>query len=287
MATEKRARKKAARDAVLEAQAAEARRRKYARLGAVGLVIALVVGLALVSGGDDDGAQPGDAAGDAQTEEVACGGERPAEPSSQQYDGPPDLEVEPGVDYRAVIHTSCGDIEIDLLEDTAPASVANFVFLAEEGFYTGLIWHRVEQNAVIQTGDPNGQNGEEPDGPGYSVPDEFPDSGSEYIFGTVGMANAGPGTTGSQFFVVVHDPDKSCNAEGELLKGDAADDPARGNYCPAGYQPLYSIFAQVAPESFETLLTIAREPTRAGNDPVEAVKPVDPIYIESIEITRT
>lgn len=287
MATEKRARKKAARDALLEAQAAEARRRKYARLGGVGLVIALVVGLALASGGEDNGGQPNDAAGDAQSEEVACGGEKPAEPTSQQYDSPPEPEVEPGVDYGAVIRTSCGDIELDLLEDKAPASVANFVFLAEEGFYNGLIWHRVEQNAVIQTGDPNGQNGEEPDGPGYSIPDEFPERGSEYVFGTVGMANAGPGTTGSQFFVVVHDPKKSCNAKGELLKGEAAKDPERGSYCPAGYQPLYSIFAEVDPESFETLLTIAKEPTRAGNDPVEAVKPVDPIYIESIEITRT
>lgn len=286
MATEKRARKKAARDALLEARAAEARRRRSARLGAVGLVIALVVGLALASGRDDE-PQQNEAANDTPVEEVACGGEKPPEPASQQYDSAPGLDLEPDVDYRAVITTSCGDIAIDLLEDKAPRSVANFVFLAEEGFYDGLIWHRVEQNAVIQTGDPNGQNGQEPDGPGYTIPDEFPERGREYIFGTVGMANAGPGTTGSQFFVVVHDPEKSCDADGELLEGDAGEDPEEGFHCPAGYQPLYSIFAEVDETSYETLLTIAALPTRAGNDPVEAVKPVTPVYIESIEITTT
>lgn len=287
LATDKRARKKAARDALLEQRAAEARRRKYARLGGVGLVLALVIGLALTSGNKDEGKESAAAGGEKKTsEEVACGAERPEEADPQQYDSAPPLELEDGVNYAATIRTSCGDIHIDLLEDKAPASVANFVFLAEEGFYDGLIWHRVEQNAVIQTGDPDGQNGQEPDGPGYSIPDEFPDKGSEYIFGTVGMANAGPGTTGSQFFVVVHDPEKSCDAKGNLLKGDAASDPEKGEYCPAGYQPLYSIFAVVLPDSFETLLEIAKQPTKGGNDPVEAVKPVAPVYIESIEIER-
>jgi peptidylprolyl isomerase len=150
-----------------------------------------------------------------------------------------------------------------LLEDSAPISVNNFVFLAREGFYDGLIWHRVEGDSVIQTGDPNGQNGVEPDGPGYAIDDEPPTKASEYVYGVVGMANSGPNTGGSQFFIVVH-------------KGG-----------PAGFPPNYSIFGEVAESSYEALEAIRKLPTKGGNDPVEAVKPIVPVYIESIDIVET
>ncbi|MFP5298738.1 MAG: peptidylprolyl isomerase, partial [Actinomycetota bacterium] len=204
----------------------------------------------------------------------------PEEADPQQYDSSPTLELEPGVDYRAVIETSCGTIEMDLLEEEAPASVANFVFLAGEGFYNGLLWHRVERNSVIQTGDPDGQNGTPPDGPGYFIPDEFPERDNEYIYGVVGMANAGPGTTGSQFFIVIHDPDKSCDGKGRPQK---AGTPGT-HHCPAGFQPLYNIFGRVSESSYETLERIAAQETQGGNNPVEAVKPVANIYINSIQI---
>jgi cyclophilin family peptidyl-prolyl cis-trans isomerase len=287
LATEKRARKKAARDAALAARGAAARRRRNARLGAVALVIALLAGLAIFGGDDDTDGEPSADKEQEEKTEVACGGEQPPQADPQQYPSPPDLSLEEGVDHRAVVHTSCGDIEIDLLEDKAPQSVANFVFLAHEGFYDGQIWHRVEQNAVIQAGDPNGQNGEEPDGPGYSIPDEFPEKSSDYIYGTVGMANAGPGTTGSQFFIVVHDLKKSCNEQGAPLEGEAAEDPEKGFHCPAGYQPQYSIFGTVDQSSYETLQEISRLKIKGGNNPVEAVKPVDPVYVESIEIIES
>lgn len=287
MATEKRARKKAARDAALTARVAAARRRRNARLGAAALVITLLAGLAILGGGDDTDGETSADKERKETTEVACGGEQPPEADPQQYPSPPDLSLEEGIDHRAVVHTSCGDIEIDLLDEKAPQSVANFVFLAREGFYDGLTWHRVEQNAVIQAGDPNGQNGEEPDGPGYTIPDEFPERSSEYIYGTVGMANAGPGTTGSQFFIVVHDLKRSCNRKGEPLEGEAADDPERGFHCPAGYQPQYSIFGTVDEGSYETLQAISRLEIKGGNDPVEAVKPITPVYIESIEIVES
>ena len=272
MATEKRARKKAARDAALAAREAEMRRRRWARLGAVGLVIALIVGLAIFSGDDsgDGGGNGGDsepAAGETSAAPggVACGAEEPPAADPQQYEEPRNV-TEEGVDYGAIIQTSCGDIEMDLLEEKAPETVNNFIFLAREGYYDGLIWHRVEPDSVIQTGDPDGVNGQEPDGPGYTIADEFPQEASEYVYGVVGLANAGPGTGGSQFFIVVHDPDG-----GE----------------PAGFQPLYSIFAEVAESSYPTLEEISKQETFGGNDPAQATVPVSPIYIEAIEITES
>jgi len=280
MAQEKRARKKAARDAALAAQEAEMRRRRWARLGAVGLVLALIVGLAIFTGDDDKGGDGGNEPAASSPEapessapesapaagEVACGAEAPEPANPKQYDKAPDLTLEDGVDYSAVIHTSCGDIEMDLLEDKAPQTVANFVFLAEDGFYDGLIWHRVEANAVIQMGDPNGQNGVPPDGPGYDIPDEFPQKAKEYVYGVVGLANAGPGTGGSQVFIVVHDREG-----GE----------------PAGYQPFYTIFGQVSESSYDVLDEISKQETIGGTDPAQATVPVKTIYIDSIEITRS
>jgi cyclophilin family peptidyl-prolyl cis-trans isomerase len=290
MATEKRARKKQARDNVAAQRAAEFRRRRNSRLAGIGLVSLAVVGFALFSGsGDDEPSDPASGAGatagpDASEDPltVACDAEAPPEANPQQYDSPPRLDLPKNLDLKAIITTSCGDIELDLLEDKAPESVVNFVFLARDGFYDGLIWHRVESNAVIQTGDPNGQNGVEPDGPGYSIADEFPAKAQDYVYGVVGMANAGPGTTGSQFFIVVHDRDGGCNAKGEPLGKNA--DASQAVPCPAGYQPLYNIFGEVSESSYDTLDRIAALETRGGTDPVEAVKPIDTVFIESIEI---
>jgi peptidylprolyl isomerase len=273
MATDKRARKKDARDAALAARRAELRRRQLVRLFGILVVVAAIVVWALVTGGEDEPQEPA-AGGDATPAvsetaaavegEIACGGEAPPAAAPQEYDAPglTKSDLGQGVDYRAVIHTSCGDIEMDLLEDKAPESVASFIFLATEGYFDGLLWHRIERDFVIQTGDPNGQNGVEPDGPGYSIPDEFPEKSNEYVFGAVGMANAGPGTTGSQFFIVTHEP------VGE----------------PAGLQPLYTIFATVDEASFQVLTDLQSLETLGGNDPVEASKPVMPAYINSIEI---
>jgi cyclophilin family peptidyl-prolyl cis-trans isomerase len=115
-------------------------------------------------------------------------------------------------------------------------------------------------------GDPDGVNGQEPDGPGYTIPDEFPAKAKEYVYGVVGLANAGPGTGGSQVFIVVHDPEG-----GE----------------PAGYQPLYSIFGEVSEDSYPVLEEISRVETYGQNDPAQATVPIETIYINSIEITRT
>ena len=281
---DKRARKKQHRNEMRAAQqAALARRRNMRLLGAM-LVLAVLVGGAIFFSQEED-TEPSDSAPEAASSpepeaEAACGAEPPppADPKTD-YTEPEDV-MEKGVDYTATIHTSCGEIVIDLLEETTPKSVNNFIFLAQEGYYDGNIWHRVEQNSVIQAGDPNGQNGVPPDGPGYTIEDELPEKSNQYVYGVVGMANAGPNTGGSQFFIVIQ------------------------KNRPAGYQPFYSIFGEVTEGStgaspddigcnvegeglIPTLEAIGCQPTNTGAaDAAEAVKPIVPIYIESIEINE-
>lgn len=281
MATEKRARKKEARDVALAQREAALRRRRTTRTALLGGLILLILGLVMFSGRDKT-EDPTGAAGRDEPAQSKCEEIDPPASDPQRYETQPDLpELEEGVDYSVIVHTTCGEIEMDLLEEKAPESVSNFIFLAQEDFYDGLLWHRVESNSVIQTGDPDGQNGSEVDGPGYAIDDEFPAAGREYTYGVVGMANSGPGTTGSQWFIVVHDPEGSCDDKGRPLQGDAAEE---GVPCPAGFQPLYNIFAEVSPDGYETLQNISSAPTQGGNVPVEAVKPVTPIYITDIEV---
>jgi peptidyl-prolyl cis-trans isomerase B (cyclophilin B) len=100
----------------------------------------------------------------------------------------------------ATIHTSMGDIEVELFDEDAPKTVANFTKLAGDGFYDGLVFHRVIPDFMIQGGCPEGSGR---GGPGYRFPDE--PVKAEYTLGAVAMANAGPDTNGSQFFVCIDD----------------------------------------------------------------------------------
>jgi len=102
--------------------------------------------------------------------------------------------------YTATISTEKGQIVLDLDPSLAPKTVNNFVFLAKQGFYDGLKWHRVVPGFVIQGGDPQGTGA---GGPGYKFPDE-PVKGP-YVDGSVAMANSGPNTNGSQFFICIAD----------------------------------------------------------------------------------
>ncbi len=119
---------------------------------------------------------------------------------------------------KAVISTNKGDIEIDLYADKAPKTVSNFIYLAQNGFYNGLTFHRVEPGFVIQGGDPSG-NGT--GGPGYKFEDEAVQG--EYVKGAVAMANSGANTNGSQFFVCLDDLSnglpKQYNLFGQVTKG--------------------------------------------------------------------
>jgi cyclophilin family peptidyl-prolyl cis-trans isomerase len=101
---------------------------------------------------------------------------------------------------QATLHTSMGAIAVELFDEDAPKTVANFKKLAEDGFYNGVIFHRVIPDFMIQGGDPTGTGS---GGPGYTFEDEFNDRSVER--GAVAMANSGPNTNGSQFFIVTAD----------------------------------------------------------------------------------
>jgi peptidylprolyl isomerase len=197
-------------------------RRKKLIAGLVGVVVGLAsiaVGFSVLTGGEDGEPSPSKSpkpnrqvepqqTGTVQAQatppsEVACGAERPAaaDVPKPQFDRAPSpkLVLDENSVYTAVMETSCGTIEIELRAAEAPKTVASFVFLAEKGYFDGIFFHRVADGIdVIQGGDPLGLGS---GGPGYSIPDEL--TGSEsYVEGTVAMANAGPNTGGSQFFVI-------------------------------------------------------------------------------------
>lgn len=108
--------------------------------------------------------------------------------------------LEEGVDYHALLETSAGDLVIDLYEDRAPETVNNFVFLALNRYYDGVPFHRVLEEFMAQTGDPTGTG---KGGPGYTFPDEIHPDLDHDSRGRVSMANAGPDTNGSQFFITL------------------------------------------------------------------------------------
>ncbi len=108
------------------------------------------------------------------------------------------MEIDPKKIYSAVIHTDKGDVQLKLFADKAPQTVNNFVFLARQGFYDGTIFHRVISDFMVQGGDPTGTG---TGGPGYRFKDEFNPSLRHSKPGILSMANAGPNTNGSQFFI--------------------------------------------------------------------------------------
>jgi cyclophilin family peptidyl-prolyl cis-trans isomerase len=117
---------------------------------------------------------------------------------AKQYSKPPEMVIDPKKKYKARIDTDKGVIVVDLFADKAPKTVNNFVFLAREGFYDGTIFHRVINDFMVQGGDPTGTG---TGGPGYRFADEFHASLKHSKPGMLSMANAGPGTNGSQFFI--------------------------------------------------------------------------------------
>lgn len=152
--------------------------------------------------------------------------------------------------YTAIMNTTAGDITLELNAKATPITVNNFVTLAKKGFYDGVIFHRVIKDFMIQGGDPTGTGS---GGPGYKFDDE-PFTG-EYTRGTLAMANAGPNTNGSQFFIM------------------HADVPLQKDYV---------IFGQVT-KGIETVDKIATAKTTVGGDGAMS-KPIEPVKINSIEI---
>lgn len=116
----------------------------------------------------------------------------------KQWSKPPEMVIDSKKKYSATISTDKGDMVIELFADKTPKTVNNFVFLAREGFYDGTIFHRVIADFMVQGGDPTGTGR---GGPGYRFADEFHPSLKHSKPGMLSMANAGPGTNGSQFFI--------------------------------------------------------------------------------------
>jgi cyclophilin family peptidyl-prolyl cis-trans isomerase len=117
---------------------------------------------------------------------------------SAKYSSPPAITIDPLKTYKATIKTDLGDILVHLYADKTPNTVNNFVFLANEGFYDGVIFHRVIADFMAQSGDPTGTGR---GGPGYTFDDEFHPELRHDGPGILSMANAGPNTNGSQFFI--------------------------------------------------------------------------------------
>ena len=173
---------------------------------------------------------------------------------TQQYAQPPEMSIDLSKTYSAAIRTSHGVITVDLFTSDAPATVNNFVFLAKEGFYTNGKFHRVIKDFMVQGGCPKGDG---TGGPGYKFNDE-PVS-RKYLKGTLAMANSGPNTNGSQFFIV-HATD-------------------------AGLPPAYTIFGQVTDgmDTVDALANTQVRPSARG----EASIPTETLRIQSIEIIET
>lgn len=139
--------------------------------------------------------------------------------SSKQWNQPPEMQINTGSPIRLTMETTKGSIELELYPEHAPVTVNNFVFLAREGFYDGVSFHRVIPDFVIQGGDPTGTG---MGGPGYKFEDETRGNPLRHETGTLSMANAGPNTNGSQFFIT-HSPQPHLDGKhtvfGRVLQG--------------------------------------------------------------------
>ncbi len=167
----------------------------------------------------------------------------------KQYDQPFDMTIDLDKTYTAKLDTNHGEITIDLDATRSPLTVNNFVSLARDGFYDGVIFHRVIEGFMIQGGDPTGTGR---GGPGYRFRDELEGEG-RYSRGTVAMANAGPNTNGSQFFIMHRD---------------------------YGLPHSYTIFGQVSDglDAVDAIATAARD---------RGDKPLEDCVIESVTIAES
>ena len=151
---------------------------------------------------------------------ASCAGQAPEPaqtPKPKTYSAPPPMIIDTGKQYTATIETEKGDLVLELFASDVPVTVNNFVFLAREGFYDNTTFHRVIPDFVAQGGDPTGTGA---GSPGYSFADEF--TAHTHVTGALSMANAGPNTNGSQFFIT-YTPQPSLDGKhsvfGQLIEG--------------------------------------------------------------------
>lgn len=170
-------------------------------------------------------------------------------PQQRRFDGEPPMGIDPAKRYTAVIETSKGDMTVALDPVAAPRTVNSFVFLARYHYFDGIVFHRIIPGFVLQGGDPTGSGS---GGPGYRFADELPPPG-RYELGSLAMANAGPDTNGSQFFVI-------SGADGMRLP------------------PSYSLFGKVV-QGLDTVAAIDAVGTKSG-------KPSEQVVIQSVTVTE-
>ncbi|HSW58921.1 MAG TPA: peptidylprolyl isomerase [Dehalococcoidales bacterium] len=188
---------------------------------------------------------------------VGCAGQAPVPtPKSLKWTTPPAMAIDKNKKYYATVDTTLGKFKIEFFTADAPQTVNNFIFLANQGYFNGVIFHRIIKSFMIQTGDPTGTGS---GGPGYRFNDELPVK-RQYAPGIVAMANAGPNTNGSQFFICTGEDSKSLN-----------------NY------PDYTQFGQIV-EGMDVVLKIAA--VKVVSNGREMSKPVEAPVIKSVTISE-
>lgn len=267
MGTEKRQRQKEGRQTRLAQQETTKRRDQRRRRLVLSVLLGVVVFAVLVlisQAGTDD---PADEAAPTTDTSIDAGSTTtgaappfeygtgecppPAKPATpvREFQAPPQRCITDGVDYAATVTTSEGTFTVDLLEAQAPGTVNNFVVLARYGYYDGDDFHRIIPGFVVQGGDPVGQPPGTGD-PGYQFADELPTSVDDYVEGSVAMANSGPDTNGSQFYIYLGP-----------------------NRLPG---PDFSLFGQVT-EGLDVVKAIEAKGSQGGT-------PSAPVTIDSVEI---
>ena len=170
----------------------------------------------------------------------------------KQYSSAPEMRIDPSKRYTATLETNKGSIDVEFLPGEAPQTVNNFVCLARDGFYDGTPFHRVVKGFMVQGGDPTGTG---TGGPGYRFADEAVQR--PYTKGTLAMANAGPNTNGSQFFIMLED---------------------------YPLPPNYTIFGQVV-SGQDIVDALGATPTRRGTGG-ENSTPTEPLRIEKVTVNE-
>jgi cyclophilin family peptidyl-prolyl cis-trans isomerase len=246
VATEKRARQRANRQAKIEEQVKEEQRAKQRSWIYRGVIVAVALIAVLVAinvfSGDDETTEDEEAA-------TTC---TPPADQVLAFDEAPAFELTEGTVYNAVLDTTAGEMTVALDAERAPNTVNNFVFLARNGYYDCVTFHRVIEGFVIQGGDPVGDP-PGTGGPGYTFDDELPEAG-EYELGSLAMANSGPNTNGSQFFIITGE-------QGQALP------------------PQYSLFGSVT-DGLDVATAIQSVATDGAD------KPIDDVVVNSVTIVE-
>ncbi len=244
---QKRARQKQGRQARQAALLAARRKRSQRNRVIVCAFLALVLvgGIAILVGGG--GSEK------AAAKKGACPKADGSSPRVTKFAAAPPICIDPTHTYTAEIKTDKGTIDVDLDQKQAPNTVNSFVYLARNHFFDGLTFHRVVPGFVLQGGDPEGTGA---GGPGYKFADELPKAG-QYKLGSLAMANSGPDTNGSQFFII---------------SGDQG----------AKLDPKYSLFGQVA-----NGLEVVAKIDALGNPDDQSGKPKEPITMSLVTIKES